>query len=280
MTRAALVTGANQGLGFAITAGLAARLEPGDVVYLTARREREGRLSTERLAGGAGAEVAFWPLDVTDRYSISALVDMIKERHGGIDIVVSNAAARMSRDIPLADQVTHFINTNNHGARNLYGALLPVLRAGASYAMVASSFGRLTNLTPSLHPLFDTDRLDLDDIEKAMDYYSEQVVAGTAVENGWPEWINIPSKIAQVASARIAARQIAETRPGSGIVINAVCPGLVDTGASRPWFDDMSNAQSPDEAAKAILTLLLEPEAVGFPNGQLMQFGKSLPWLE
>jgi hypothetical protein len=28
-----------------------------------------------------------------------------------------------------------------------------------------------------------------------------------------------------------------------------VCPGLVDTAASRPWFDDMSTAQTPAEAA-------------------------------
>src|SRR5437899_6794475 len=38
MKRVAIVTGANQGWGFAVAEGLARRLEPGDVVYLTGRR--------------------------------------------------------------------------------------------------------------------------------------------------------------------------------------------------------------------------------------------------
>ena len=37
MSTVALVTGANQGLGFALAEGLAQRLEPDDVVYLTGR---------------------------------------------------------------------------------------------------------------------------------------------------------------------------------------------------------------------------------------------------
>lgn len=71
----------------------------------------------------------------------------------------------------------------------------------------------------------------------------------------WPEWINIPSKIGQVATARTAARDKAVAGPGDGILINAVCPGLVDADASRPRFDDMSEAQSPSHAAEPIVDL-------------------------
>jgi len=39
-TRIALVTGANQGLGFALAAGLAARMDPDDLVLLTGRHAR------------------------------------------------------------------------------------------------------------------------------------------------------------------------------------------------------------------------------------------------
>ena len=38
--RIALVTGANQGLGFALAAGLAARMNPDDLVLLTGRTAR------------------------------------------------------------------------------------------------------------------------------------------------------------------------------------------------------------------------------------------------
>ena len=77
-----------------------------------------------------------------------------------------------------------------------------------------------------------------------MDRYVEAMESGLSAEDGWPDWINIPSKIGQVATARIAARDLKRTRPDDDIRINAVCPGLIDTAASRPWFDDMSAAQT------------------------------------
>ena len=46
--RIALVTGANQGLGFALAAGLAARMSPDDLVLLTGR-------NAERVAVAAAA---------------------------------------------------------------------------------------------------------------------------------------------------------------------------------------------------------------------------------
>ena len=63
------------------------------------------------------------------------------------------------------------------------------------------------------------------------------------------------------------------------IRINAVCPGLIDTAASRPWFDDMSDARTPEQAASPIVDLLLAPPNSEGPSGQLIQFGKVLPWL-
>jgi hypothetical protein len=62
-----------------------------------------------------------------------------------------------------------------------------------------------------------------------------------------------------------------------GTVVAAVCPGLIDTGASRPWFDDMSSAQSPNAAAVHVLRFALDPVNPHF-HGELVQFGKVLPW--
>lgn len=277
MSRIALVTGANQGLGLALVQDLANRLAPEDVVYLASRSQARGQAAKATL-GTTRAEVRVIPLDITDPVSITALANHLNSEHGGVDIVASNAAARISKDKPQADQVRSFVRTNNHGSRALYGALGPLLNQGARYVMVASGFGQLRNLPESLHPVFDTDRLSLDDIESSMDRYVEAVETGTATAEGWPDWINIPSKIGQVATARVAARDMARARSGDGILINAVCPGLVDTEASRPWFDDMSKAQSPSQAAKPIVDLLLTPAGASAPSGALMQFGKPLPW--
>jgi NAD(P)-dependent dehydrogenase (short-subunit alcohol dehydrogenase family) len=87
-----------------------------------------------------------------------------------------------------------------------------------------------------------------------------------------------PQRIGQVALARIAARMIRETRPADGILINAACPGLVDTDASRPWFSDMSQARTPAEAARPIADLLTLPAGATAPHGELMRDGQPLPW--
>lgn len=277
MGKIALVTGANQGLGLALVRGLVADLGPDDTVYLTARDPAKGKGALESL-GSTRAQLSFERLDVTDERTITDLADALGNRHGGLDIVASNAAARITKDRPQAEQARAFIETNNHGSCRLLKHLMPLLRPGARYAIVASSFGRLSNLPPHLHPLFDTDRLSLDDIETSMDAYVEAMETGRAGKDGWPDWINIPSKIGQVATARVAARTIRETRPDDDILIDAVCPGLIDTAASRPWFDDMSKAQSPDQAARAIVDLLLSPRTPDAPNGELIQFGQVLAW--
>ena len=277
MPRTAIVTGANQGLGLALVRGLALRLEAGDTIYLTARDQVKGMAALKSL-GPVTPNLLFERVDVTDDQTVTNFARLLRERHGGVDIVASNAAARISKERPQAEQVRAFVETNNHGSRRILEHLMPLLNTGARYAIVASSFGRLSNLPSQLHTLFDTDRLSLEDIEETMDSYVEAVENGSTAAIGWPDWINIPSKVGQVATARIAARLVRESRPHDGILINAVCPGLIDTEASRPWFDDMSNAQTPDEAARAVLDLLLSPETSDAPNGELVQFGNVLAW--
>lgn len=273
MTKVALVTGGNQGLGLALVKGLAMHLTPQDVVYMASRSIERGHAALREL-GPLSAQVQVIQLDVTDPASIADLAAQLKAVHGGVDIVASNAAARITKDRPQSEQVRRFVATNNHGSRDLFRALEPLLRPDARYVMVASSFGQLRNLPEHLHSMFDTDALSLDDIEASMDRYVDVMEQGIAAAGGWPDWINIPSKIGQVATARIAARNLPE-----GILINAVCPGLMDTEASRPWFDDMSDALSTDEGAKPIIDLLLSPSGTDAPNGQLVQFGKVLSWL-
>ncbi|MDJ0993336.1 MAG: SDR family NAD(P)-dependent oxidoreductase [Dinoroseobacter sp.] len=275
--RVAVVTGANQGLGLALVQTLADRLGSDDVVYLTARSLARGEAAARKL-GDRRATIHVAQLDVTDKASIECFARLLKKRHGGVDLVASNAAARISKSFPQAEQVRNFVATNNHGSRALYRALSPLLRSNARYVFVASSFGRLKYLPKHLLTAFNTETLTLDELEETLEGYVAATEAGTASAIGWPEWINIPSKVGQVATARIAARDIARARPDDGILINAACPGLIDTDASRPWFDDMSQAQSPLQAARPIVDLLLVPPGATEPSGALVQFGVSLSW--
>lgn len=274
----AIVTGANQGLGLALVEGLAQQWATEDTIYLTARDVEKGKNALVSLPSYS-PNLRFARLDVTEPSSIEQFADQIKTKHGGLDIVLSNAAARIAKNIPNREQVWQFIETNNLGTSRILKAFLPLLHKNGRLVVVASSFGQLHKLPSHLHPYFDITSAHYDDIDATMLQYVEKVEQECATEEGWPHWINIPSKIGQVASTKIAAREIAKKRPHDGILINAACPGLVDTEASRPWFDDMSSAQSPETAAKDVLWLTLLPAGLEAPAGQLVQFRKILPWL-
>ncbi|MBZ0316196.1 MAG: SDR family NAD(P)-dependent oxidoreductase [Anaerolineae bacterium] len=269
-----IVTGANQGLGLALVRQLC---QQPAIVYLTARDAARGQAATEQLQQ-EGLQPAFHLLDVTDDQSVQDFATHIHQQHGGADVVISNAAARISRDVAPAEQVANFINTNNHGTYRMVRAFAPLLKDGGRFLVVASSFGRLRHLDTRLHPKFEVSRLSLEDIEHNMDEYVAAVQSGTAVEQGWPEWINIPSKIGQVASMKILAREMTDEARQRDILINAVCPGLVDTEASRPWFADMSAAKSPDEAAQDVVWLATLPPQTTAPYGELVQYRRVLRW--
>jgi carbonyl reductase 1 len=276
VSRIALVTGANQGLGFALAEGLAQRLAPGDSVYLTGRSAERLRAATARISAPV-ANVDTHVLDVRDGAAVAAFAEQLRERHGGVDVIFSNAAARLTPDTPWAELVGPFVDTNNLGTTRMLRAFSPILRPGGRLLVVASDFGTLNNLPESLHKHFDTDTMTLDDVDATMLAWRDAVLDGTAGAKGWPEWVNIPSKVGQVAAVRVLARDRRDTDMPHGTLIAAVCPGLIDTAASRPWFDDMSGAQTPTEAATDPLHVALDPVRPD-TYGELVQFGRVRPW--
>jgi carbonyl reductase 1 len=277
MSKIAIVTGANQGLGFALAEGLARQLAPEDVVYLTGRDPDRVRAASAGIAD-SGAHVRGEVLDVRDGAAVSAFADAIAARHGGVDIVFSNAAARLTPATPWAELAGPFVDTNNLGATRMLRAFDPILRPGGRLLVVASDFGSLRRLPTHLHARFDTDTMTLHDVDAAMLAWRDAVVEGRAGAEGWPEWINIPSKVGQVAAVRVLARERRAADAQDGTLVAAVCPGLIDTEASRPWFEDMRGAQTSVEAAVAPLRLALDRAADPSFHGQLVQFGRVIPW--
>ena len=267
-----MVTGATQGLGRALVAGLAARLSPADLVLLTGRNPAGIDRAVEAL-GDTSARVEGYLLDVTDTEAVRALAG----RRGGFDIVISNASARMTPDRSPAEQVDLLVDTNNSGALRVLRSFGPVLNPGGRLVVVSSSFGTLGHLDPRVRPLFAEAR-SLDDVEAVTEAWRTAVHDGTAEAKGWPHWLNIPSKVAQVAAVRAVAAQRHDRDVREGTLVAAVCPGLIDTDASRPWFVDMSAAQTPPEAASAVLDLVLAERVDPAFYGELVRFGKVLPW--
>ena len=95
--RRALITGSNQGIGFAIAQGLAGA---GAEVILNGRDGARLRAAAESLRT-SGATVHEAGFDVTSQFAISEAVERIEEDIGAIDILFNNAG--MQFRAPLED---------------------------------------------------------------------------------------------------------------------------------------------------------------------------------
>jgi NAD(P)-dependent dehydrogenase (short-subunit alcohol dehydrogenase family) len=86
MGQVALVTGGGCGIGRAIAVELA---RAGAVVAITARTEQQ-LLETVGLIQDAGGEALALVTDMTDRQAVEGMVAEVKQRWGGVDILVNN----------------------------------------------------------------------------------------------------------------------------------------------------------------------------------------------
>ncbi|WP_326720226.1 SDR family NAD(P)-dependent oxidoreductase [Streptomyces sp. NBC_00243] len=279
-SRIALVTGANQGLGRALVEGLAARMNSDDLVLLTGRSHQRVTDAAREVTQlpGTRARVEGRVLDVTDTEAIARLAEDLRARHGGVDVVISNAITRLLPEESQAERADEFIDVSNTATHAILRSFGPALRPGGRLLVVASSLGTLGHLDPRLHHLFDG--VSLDQVEYAVESWRGAIHNRTAAEAGWPIWLNVPSKVAQVAAVRALAAERREHDLATGTLIAAVCPGMVDTATSRPWFSNYSHAQSPARAARAVLDLIFADHADPALYGELVRFGKALPWYD
>ncbi len=270
----ALVTGATQGLGLALVEGLARHLEPADTVYLTGRNRDRIAEAVQSLPAG-GARVRGELLDVADPQGADRLAERLRERHGGVDIVFGNAVMRVGPDDDPRAIVRKYAEVNNFGTTRLLRAFAPLLHDNGRLLVVASSLGTLRYLAPVLHNRFDA-LPTLDEVDAQTAAWRDAVVDGTARSGPWPGFVNIPSKIAQVAAVRTLAAQRRETDRARGILLASVCPGMMNTPTSAMWWD-VSAAPTPAEAATALLDLAFGPiDPTHY--GELVRDGRVLPW--
>jgi NAD(P)-dependent dehydrogenase (short-subunit alcohol dehydrogenase family) len=183
--RIALVTGANQGVGFQVAKELVANR----VTVLAGSRNLErGEAAAREIGPGAIA----LQLDVTDRASIAAAAERVRKEFGRLDLLVQNAAisntrkgslslqeyAKVSRasNAPL-DEVRAVWETNVFGVLAVYQAMLPLLResSDARIVNVSSAVGSLTaNADPASHyhamfgPVYPASKTALNAITLAM----------------------------------------------------------------------------------------------------------------
>lgn len=157
--KVALVTGANQGVGFQIAKALA---ENGYTVYVGSRNLQNGVTAAQTIGYNARA----LQIDVTDKSSIEQAVALVQQESGTLDLLVNNAAishagapgrtleeiiANNQPSICSVDEMRTVWETNVFGVVMVTQAFLPLLRQANRPRIVNVSSG-LASLTLARDP--------------------------------------------------------------------------------------------------------------------------------
>jgi NAD(P)-dependent dehydrogenase (short-subunit alcohol dehydrogenase family) len=137
MTRTALVTGGNRGIGYEICRRLAAA---GHAVILTARDARAGTRAAASLAGD-GYAVRAEQLDVSDPASMAECAGRLAADSVDIDVLVNNAAIYTTTALLSVDEAAllETVQINLLGAWRTSRAFVPGMRA--------RGWGRVVNVS-------------------------------------------------------------------------------------------------------------------------------------
>ncbi|XP_071943368.1 carbonyl reductase [NADPH] 1-like [Antedon mediterranea] len=260
----ALVTGGNKGIGFAIVRALCKELQNG-IVYLTSRNEERGKDAVEELKK-EGLNPHFHQLDIDSSESIDRLRDFLKSTHGGLDILVNNAAiAFKQKDTTSFDvQAKVSIATNYTATLNVCHALFPLIRSHGRVCHVASMSGPhvYKKLSPKLQEAFKHAKTE-DDVNKLMADFVASAEKGTLSEEGWVQNAYGTSKAGVITITRIQAAAMSADTSRQDILINCCCPGYVDTDMTSH-----KGTKTPDEGAITPVYCALLPENSATPNGK------------
>ncbi|MCW2603645.1 MAG: dehydrogenase [Pseudonocardiales bacterium] len=247
--RVALVTGANQGVGFQVAKELAAA---GVTVLVGSRDLRRG----EAAAGEIGPGAIALQLDVTDAESIAAAEARIRRDLGRLDLLVNNAGISNTRTTPMApedvaassrasnaslDEVRAVWETNVFGTLAVFQAMLPLLRESpdARIVNVSSGLGSLASNADPAYPY-----------------------------RGMFGPVYSASKTAQNAMALAMMIELEHT----GIKVNLVSPGYTSTA-----LNNFRGTESIEDGSREVVRVaLLGPDG---PTGTYTRWpNTTIPW--
>ena len=137
MSKTWLITGVSSGFGYEMTKQL---LEKGDVVVGTVRNTSKVQKLIDEYPVRFDCQI----LDVTDVLAVQKTVAAAFEKHGTVDVVVSNAGYGLFGCAEeLSDgEIDHIIATNLTGSIQLIKSALPYMRKqGGSRIIQISSYG-------------------------------------------------------------------------------------------------------------------------------------------
>lgn len=267
MSRVAVVTGGNKGIGYGIVRALCKQLDNG-IVYLTSRDEDRGKAAMAALEK-EGLSPRFHQLDILDQSSIDRLKGYLVKEHGGLDVLVNNAgiAFKMADPSPVSVQAPVTLATNFDATVAVCHTLFPIIRSHGRVCNVSSMSGSSTYavISDELKNRFKTVTKE-EDVTQLSNEFVSSAKDGTFKEKGWAERSYGTSKLALTTITKIWGQDIQADKTREDVLINCCCPGYVGT--------DMSNHKGPltiDEGAITPVYLALLPQGVAEPQGKYYQ---------
>jgi NAD(P)-dependent dehydrogenase (short-subunit alcohol dehydrogenase family) len=232
----AVVTGGNRGMGLETCRQLG-RL--GAQVVLTSRDLAKGEAAADRLRT-EGLDIRCHQLDVADDASIGRLAGLIERELGRLDILINHAGIARGRS-ETREQAARTFEATPAGFREVLATNLvgPFVLCQALIPLMQGS-GRVVNLSSGMGQLAD-------------------------MGSGIPAYR--VSKAGLNALTRIFANEL----QGTGVKVNAVCPGWVRT--------DMGGAnatRSVEESVATTIWLATLPD--DGPSGGLFRDRRPIPW--
>lgn len=222
MTKIALITGANRGLGFETARQLA---EAGMTVLVGARDASRG----EEAAASIGAECV--QLDVGDGASVARAAAYVEERYGRLDLLVNNAGIlpeATASSVLDASVFSATLDTNVLGVVRVTERFLPLLRRADA--------GRIVNVSSTMGSLADQG-------DPASPYYG----------------LVVPGYQASKAALNSLTISLAKLLADTPIKVNAVCPGWVQTDLA-PGNREQAPTSAAEAARVVVRYALLDED--------------------
>jgi len=273
MSRIAIITGANKGIGMETTRAL---VQTGrfSKVYLTSRNPDYGlaALETVRSSLKEPSVVDHHQLDITDRWSIDEFKDYIIGEYGGFDVLVNNAgilATGRRKERPL--QTAKMMETNFWGTLNMMKAFYPIINENGRIVNVSgfvsvkamNKMQLLSRQGKELHSINQS--ISLARLEALAGEYQESANNGTLAKDGWLDDFMTnyaTSKLFINGITRIYGREA--DMAGQGVLVNSCCPGYTKSDMTGNAKDAPN---TPSEAVKTSLWLSTIADGSYGPQG-------------